>query len=154
MDPILDELDAALLHELQNDARKTNRDIAAAVAVAPSTSLERIRVLRRSGVIRGFHAEVDLKALGRQVQALVAVRIRPPSRTNIEAFRDWVRHLPETIAVFVVAGGDDFLIHVAVRDTDALYAFIIDRLTQRDEVADVRTSVIFEHLRRPAIEPM
>jgi DNA-binding Lrp family transcriptional regulator len=154
MEPTLDELDAALLHELQNDARKTNRDIAAAVAVAPSTSLERIRVLRRSGVIRGFHAEVDLKALGRQVQALVAVRIRPPSRTNIEAVRDWVRHLPETIAVFVVAGGDDFLIHVAVRDTDALYAFIIDRLTQRDEVADVRTSVIFEHLRRPAIEPM
>jgi DNA-binding Lrp family transcriptional regulator len=154
MDPILDELDTALLRELQNDARKTNRDIAAAVAVAPSTSLERIRVLRRSGVIRGFHAEVDLKALGRQVQALVAVRIRPPSRTNIEAFRDWVRQLPETIAVFVVAGGDDFLIHVAVRDTDALYAFIIDRLTQRDEVADVRTSVIFEHLRRPAIEPV
>jgi DNA-binding Lrp family transcriptional regulator len=154
MSPTLDELDAALLRELQNDARKTNRDIAAAVAVAPSTSLERIRLLRRTGVIRGFHAEVDLKALGRPVQALVAVRIRPPSRTNIEAFRDWVSHLPETVGVFVVAGGDDFLIHVAVPDTDALYGFVIDRLTEREEVADVRTSVIFEHLRRPAIEPL
>lgn len=154
MPTVLDELDAALLRELQNDARKTNRDIAAAVAVAPSTSLERIRLLRRSGVIRGFHADIDLKMLGRHVQALVAVRIRPPSRTNIEAFRDWVSRLPETVGVFVVAGGDDFLIHVAVPDTDALYGFVIDRLTQREEVADVRTSVIFEHLRRTAIEPL
>jgi DNA-binding Lrp family transcriptional regulator len=153
MEP-LDELDAALLRELQNDARKTNRDIAAAVDVAPSTSLERIRALRQRGVIRGFHADVDFKALGRHVQALIALRIRPPSRGTIDAFRDWVQQLPEVIGVFVVSGGDDFLVHVAVPDTDALYAFVIDRLTQRQELADVRTSVVYEHLRRPAIEPL
>jgi DNA-binding Lrp family transcriptional regulator len=150
----LDELDAALVRELQNDARKTNRDIAEAVDVAPSTSLERIRSLRHRGVIRGFHADVDLRALGRQVQALIAVRIRPPSRGNIEAFRDWVRELPETVGVFVVSGGDDFLIHVAVPTTDSLYAFVIDRLTERAEVADVRTSVVYEHLRRPVVQPL
>lgn len=153
-EPELDELDAALLRELQNDARKTNRDIADAVAVAPSTSLERIRSLRERGVIRGFHADASLPALGRHVQALIAVRIRPPSRTNIEAFRDWVRELPETVGVFVVSGSDDFLVHVAVRDTDALYAFVIDRLTERPEVADVNTSVVYEHLRRPVIEAL
>jgi len=152
--PDFDELDAAILRELQNDARKTNRDIADAVAVAPSTSLERIRSLRQRGVIRGFHADVDLRALGRDVQALIAVRIRPPSRTNIEAFRDWVRDLPETVGVFVVSGGDDFLIHVAVPHTDSLYAFVIDRLTERPEIADVRTSVVYEHLRRAAIEAL
>jgi DNA-binding Lrp family transcriptional regulator len=150
----LDELDSALLRELQNDARKTNRDIAEAVGAAPSTSLERIRLLRQRGVIRGFHADVDLKALGREVQALIAVRIRPPSRSNIEAFRDWVGELPETIGVFVVSGSDDFLIHVAVPHTDSLYAFVIDRLTDRPEVADVRTSVVYEHLRRTAPEPL
>src|SRR5215469_8801532 len=153
-DPRIDELDAAILRELQNDARKTNRDIAEAVDVAPSTSLERIRSLRQRGVIRGFHADVDLRALGRDVQALIAVRIRPPSRTNIEAFRDWVRDLPETVGVFVVSGGDDFLIHVAVPHTDSLYAFVIDRLTERPEVADVRTSVVYEHLRRSTIEAL
>jgi DNA-binding Lrp family transcriptional regulator len=137
----------ALLGGLQNNARQTNRDLAEAVGVAPSTSLERVRSLRERGVIRGYHAEVDLQALGRSVQALVAVRIRPPSRQNIEAFREWVAQLPETVGVFVVSGGDDFLVHVAVPNTDGLYAFVIDRLTERPEVADVRTSVVYEHRR-------
>jgi DNA-binding Lrp family transcriptional regulator len=143
----LDELDLALLAGLQNNARQTNRDLAEAVGVAPSTSLERVRSLRERGVIRGYHAEVDLQALGRSVQALVAVRIRPPSRQNIEAFREWVAQLPETVGVFVVSGGDDFLVHVAVPNTDGLYAFVIDRLTERPEVVDVRTSVVYEHRR-------
>jgi DNA-binding Lrp family transcriptional regulator len=150
----LDALDFALLRELQDDARQTNRDLAAAVHVSPSTSSERVRALRASGTIRGYHAAVDLPALGRRVQALTAVTIRPPSRENIEAFRDWAATLPELVGVFVVAGGDDFLLHVAVPDTDALYAFVIDRLTERPEVADVRTSVVYEHIRRPVLEPL
>lgn len=101
-----------------------------------------LRNLRQRGVIRGFHADVDLTALGPEVQAFTAVRIRPPSRSKIEAFRDLVAELRETIGVFVVSGSDDFLIHVAVQHADSLYAFVIDRLTDRPEVADVRTSVV------------
>src|SRR4051794_21085395 len=70
-------------------AALTNRDLAAAVHVSPSTSSERVRGLRGTGVIRGYHADVALEALGRRVQALIAVTIRPPSREHIEAFRDW-----------------------------------------------------------------
>ena len=104
-------------------------------------------------MLRGYHAVVDLPALGRSVKALIAVRIRP-ARHRIEAFRHFVTSLPETAAVFVVSGGEDFLIHVAVPDTNALYAFVIDRLTERPEVADVRTSIVYEHLRRPVLEPL
>jgi DNA-binding Lrp family transcriptional regulator len=150
----LDELDRHLIAALQNDARRTNRDLASSAGVAPSTSLERVRSLRDRGVIRGYHAEVDLSSIGRGVQALVAVRIRPPSRHNIESFRDWAVGLPETVGVFVVSGGDDFLVHVAVQDTEALYAFVIDRLTERAEVADVRTSVVYDHLVSRPVTPL
>ncbi|MEV4317427.1 Lrp/AsnC family transcriptional regulator [Actinocrispum sp. NPDC049592] len=149
----LDELDAAILRELQADARRTNRDIAEAVGVAPSTALERTRGLRERGIIRGAVLDVDLAAIGRGVQALIAVRIRPPNRAYIDAFRNWISREPETIGVFVVTGSEDFLIHVAVRDNQDLYAFVIDRLTQRPEVADVRTSVVYEHLRNTQIQP-
>ena len=144
---VLDELDTAILRELQADARKTNRDVAAAVGVSPTTALDRTRSLRDRGVIRGARLDVDLAAIGRPVQALIAVRIRPPSRRAIEAFRDWVRSLPETVGVFVTSGSEDFLIHVAVADNNALYSFVIDRLTEYADMADVRTSVIYEHLR-------
>ncbi|HEY6574189.1 MAG TPA: Lrp/AsnC family transcriptional regulator [Mycobacterium sp.] len=151
--PGLDELDKAILGELQSDARRTNRDIAAAVGVSPTTALDRTRGLRDRGVIRGALLDVDLAKIGRPVQALIAVRVRPPSRRNIEGFLEWVSTLPQTIGVFVVSGDEDFLVHVAVQDNDHLYAFVIDRLTERPEVADVRTSMVYQHIRNQAVVP-
>ncbi len=152
--PDLDDIDRGLIRELQRDARQSNRELAAAVHVSPSTSSERVRGLKADGIVRGYHADVSHAALNRHVQALTAVTIRPPTRANVEAFRKWVADLPELIGVFVVSGASDFLLHVAVPDTDALYAFVIDRLTERPEVADVRTSVVYEHIRRPVLEQL
>ena len=148
----LDELDKAIrgnsrqMHGAPTRHRRRRGSL-------PSTALERTRGLRDRGVIRGVVLDINLAAIGRGVQALIAVRIRPPSRRNIEGFRNWISQLPETIGVFVVSGGEDFLIHVAVRDNQDLYAFVIDRLTERSEVADVRTSVVYEHLHKTVITP-
>ena len=149
----LDELDKAILRELQVDARRTNRDVAAAVGVSPTTALDRTRSLRERGVITGASLDVDLAALDRGVQALIAVRIRPPSRATIDSFKNWVGRLPEVLEVFVTSGNEDFLIHVAVADNEQLYAFVIDRLTGRAEIADVRTSVVYEHVRNRQVVP-
>jgi len=149
----LDAIDSALLALLQNDARRTNRDLAKELGVAPSTCLERVRSLRRRGLVVGYHAQVDLAAVGRPLQALIAARVRPPNRAVIDGFRSFVEQLPEVLSVFVVSGGDDFLIHVAVRDTDQLQALVLDKLTRRKELADVRTSLVYEHLRKSEIAP-
>lgn len=149
----LDELDTAIVRELQRDARRTNRDVAAAVGVSPTTALDRTRALRDRGVITGSTLELDLAKIGRSVQALVAVRVRPPTRANIEGFREWAADLPEVVGVFVTSGAEDFLLHVAVPDNDHLYAFVIDRLTAKPEVADVRTSVVYEHIRSAPVLP-
>ena len=150
----MDATDWAIIRILQDDARISNRDLAARVHVSTSTSSERTRALYAAGVISGYHASIAMDALGRHVQALTAITVRPPTREHIEGFRNWAAGLPEVMSVFVVSGGSDFLLHVGVPDTDALYAFVIDRLTQRPEVADVNTSVVYEHLRRPVLEPL
>ena len=80
--PRLDATDWAILNVLQDDARTSNRDLATAVHVSPSTSSERVRNLKADGVIRGYHADVDYAVLGRHVQALTAVTIRPPTRST------------------------------------------------------------------------
>src|SRR6185295_10616975 len=110
----VDELDAAIVRHLQQDARQTNRELARAVGIAPSTCLERVRLLRARGVITGYHAEISLPALNRTVQALLHVQVRPLSREVIESFKSSITSLPEVLSVFVVAGADDFLVHVAV----------------------------------------
>lgn len=143
----MDELDSALVAALQADGRRTNRDLAAELGVAPSTALERVRALRARGVLTGIHATVDPAAIGRPVQALVTIRVRPQSRQVIHGFRDFVAALPQTIQLFVTTGPEDLLVHVAVPSTDALQDFVLDALTKRKEVAGVRTEVIFEHRR-------
>lgn len=140
----MDELDSALVQLLQRDARQTNRELARQLGIAPSTCLERVRSLERRGVIRGYHAEIDTAALNRGVQAFVAVQIRPLSRTVIDSFTEFVAGLPQVVSVFVVAGGDDFLIHVAVQDLDHLHAFLVDRLSRRREIISYRSSVIYQ----------
>lgn len=141
----MDDIDSALVAELQRDARRTNRDLARAVGVAPSTCLERVRLLRERGVLRGYTARVDLPCLGRQVQALITVQVRPLNREVIDNFHDSVIALPEVLAVFVLAGSDDFLVHVAVRDIEHLQAFLLDRFSRRREITGFRSSVIFQH---------
>ncbi|MEU8481909.1 MULTISPECIES: Lrp/AsnC family transcriptional regulator [unclassified Streptomyces] len=148
----MDELDSALLRLLQQDGRRSNRDLATELGIAPSTCLERVRSLRERGVLLGFHAEVDLTALGRGLQAMIAVRVRPPTRAVIEQFQAFVARMPEVLSVFVLTGTDDFLLHVAVRDADHLHAVVLDKLTERQELSDVRTSVVYGHLRKNVIE--
>lgn len=150
----LDRIDRAIVAALQNDARIPNNALAAQVGVAPSTCLGRVRALRARGVIRGFHADVALDALARGLEAIVAVRVRAHARTLVEDFRAYVLDLPEVVQVFHVTGADDFLLHVAVRDTDALRDFMLDRLTGRSEVGHLETRLIYEHVRRPVLEPL
>jgi DNA-binding Lrp family transcriptional regulator len=151
---VLDDIDSAIVRALQHDARQTNRDLARAVGIAPSTCLERVRLLRDRGVITGYHAEVRLPDLNRHVQALLNVQVRPLSRAVIEGFKAYVSGLPEVLSVFVVAGGDDFLVHVAVPSVDALHAFLMDRFTDRREIVGFRSSVIYQHTRNRVIEPL
>ena len=150
----MDELDEAIVAHLQTDARQTNRELARAIGVAPSTCLQRVRSLRERGIITGFHAEVDLTALNRGVQALLHVQVRPLSRTVIEGFKAYAMALPEVLSVFVVAGGDDFLVHVAVPDVDSLHGFLMDKFSGRREIVGFRSSVIYQHTRKPVIEPI
>lgn len=150
----MDELDSAIVRHLQRDARQTNRDLARTLGIAPSTCLERVRALRERGVITGYHAEISLPALNRHVQAMLSVQIRPLSRKVIEGFKAYLATLPEVLSVFVVTGGDDFLVHVAVPSVDGLHAFLMDKFSQRREIVGFRASVIYQQSRNPVIEPL
>ncbi|MBI5836597.1 MAG: Lrp/AsnC family transcriptional regulator [Candidatus Eisenbacteria bacterium] len=143
----LDRMDLEILAELQNNARLSNKELASRVGLAPSSCLERVRRLLTEGTIRGFHAEVEPAALGIGLQALIAVRLRRHSLAMVRAFRGHAAGLPEMLAVYHLAGAQDFLLHVAVRDVEHLRALAVNELTSRPEVDHVETSLIFEHSR-------
>ena len=149
--PSVDAIDRAMLELLARDARITNQALADRVGIAPSTALARLRSLRDRGVIRGFHAEVDLAALGRPLQALIAVRLAVHAREQIDAFTDAVRELPGVLMVFHLTGVTDYLVWVAAADAHDLREFVVDHLATHPSVAHAETSLIYEHRRGPGI---
>lgn len=78
----MDEVDSAIIRELQANARLSNRELAARIGIAASSCHVRTRLLRDRGVLAGFHADVDLAKVGLAVQALIAFQVRPLSRSS------------------------------------------------------------------------
>jgi DNA-binding Lrp family transcriptional regulator len=149
--PELDAVDRAMVEILAADARITNQALAERVGVAPSTALTRLRALRERGVIQGFHAELDMAALGRPLQALVAVRLAVHAREQIDAFTNAVRTLQGVLMVFHLTGVTDYLVWVAAADAQGLREFVVDHLATHPSVAHAETSLIYEHRRGPGI---
>jgi DNA-binding Lrp family transcriptional regulator len=149
--PQLDELDRAILEHLSVDARIPNNRLAEKVGLAPSTCLARVRALREAGVVRGFHAEIDLGALGRPLQAMVAVRLAVHAREQIEDFTNHVRSLPGVLSIFHMTGQTDYLIWIAAADAHDLREFVVDHLATHPATAHAETSLIYEHRRGPGI---
>jgi DNA-binding Lrp family transcriptional regulator len=145
--PYLDRTDRAIIALLQQDARLTNKELAARVGIAQSTCSERVRRLERTGVFVGFHAEIDPRMLGVGLQALIAVRLQRHERTQVDRFRRYAESLPEVVAFYHMAGSDDFLVHVVVRDSDHLRDIAMGAFTAQPEVTHIETSIIFEHTR-------
>ncbi|MCI9888044.1 Lrp/AsnC family transcriptional regulator [Micrococcales bacterium 31B] len=143
----LDGVDRHILDLLALNARMPNSAIAEAVGIAPSTCLGRIRHLVETGVIKGFTIDVDPSALGRPLQAMISVRIQAGAREQIPAFMERMKALPEVLAVYFLGGTNDFMVHIAARDSDDLRHFVVEHLSIHPEVGATETSVIFDHIR-------
>ena len=147
-----DRIDDAILRALQNNARLSNKELANRVGLAPSSCLERVRRLQQRGVLQGYRAVVDPKALGVGLQAFVAVRLSQHSREVVETFRAHLLSLEEVVSVYHTGGENDFIVHVAVRDADHLRDLALDAFTTRQEVARLNTALVYEQV-QPGVLP-
>jgi DNA-binding Lrp family transcriptional regulator len=147
--PRLDRIDRHLVRLLQEDGRLSNKALAAAAGIAPSTCSERVQRLVDRGVFIGFHAEVEPEVMGIGLEALVAVRLRRHAEDDVERFWLHVEQMPEVISVYHLSGANDFLCHVVVEDAQHLRQVAVSGFTTLQEVAHIETSIIFEHRAKP-----
>ncbi|HEY6576516.1 MAG TPA: Lrp/AsnC family transcriptional regulator [Mycobacterium sp.] len=143
----LDDTDRRILTALHADARISNSALAELVGIAPSTCHGRVRRLQDVGVIRGFYADIDPAAIGLSLQAMISVSLQSNARGRIGTFIHHIRRRPQVMDVYFLAGADDFILHVAAKDTDDLRSFVVENLNADADVAGTQTSLIFEHLR-------
>jgi DNA-binding Lrp family transcriptional regulator len=146
----IDDTDRRILTALHADARIPNNALADIVGIAASTCHGRVKRLQEIGVIRGFYTDVDPAAIGRPLQAMISVSLQASARGKIRSFIRQIRKLPQVIDVYFLAGADDYILHVAARDTEDLRSFVVENLNADPDVAGTQTSLIFEHLRGAA----
>lgn len=145
----LDPIDRKIIEELQANGRITNAELADRVGVAASTCIARVRNLVTRRVISGFTAAVDPRAMGLDLQVLVSVTVRSGARQQIAEMSDQLRTLPEVMQLFFLGGVEDFIIHLAARDSDHVRDFVMEHLSTHPAVSSTRTSIVFSHHQNP-----
>ena len=138
----LDRTDLRLLALLQRDGRASNADLATQVNLSPSACLRRIQRLESAGVVAGYAARLDPKALGLGLQAFVRVQLEKHGAPGIERFVRAVQDWDEVVACHALTGDMDYLLHVYVRDLEHFSRFLLDRLLDASGVADVNSSFV------------
>ena len=138
----LDSIDRAILRELQADGRISNLELAGRVHLSPSACLRRVKRLEDSGVIAGYAARVDPKAVGLGLQAFVRVQLERHDPASVQQFGDRVQAWDEVVACYALTGDMDYLLHVVVEDLEHFSRFLLDNLLNASGVADVNSSFV------------
>ncbi len=137
----LDRIDRQILRDLQADGRITNVELAQRAGISAPPCLRRVRALETAGFIRGYHADIEPKAMGYNVTVFAHVGLSSQAEHDLEAFEALIRQWPEVRECHMLAGETDFLLKVVARDWDAYQNFLTTRLTAAPNVSHVKSAL-------------
>ena len=137
----LDQIDRHLLVELQAEGRITNVELAHRVGLTAPPCLRRVRALEESGVIRGYHADLDASKLGFAITVFALVSLKSQAEEALRQFEDHVRALPEVRECHMLNGEIDFILKIVSKDLQSFQEFLTSKLTPAPNVASVKTSL-------------
>ncbi|MGI9370080.1 MAG: Lrp/AsnC family transcriptional regulator [Ruegeria sp.] len=138
----LDEIDRMILAELQADGRMTNVELAKRVGISAPPCLRRVRTLEEAGLIRGYHAEVNARELGFEVQVFAMVGLESQAETELRAFEERCRDWPLVRECHMLNGEVDFILKCVAPDLSSFQQFLTGELLTTSNVASVKTSLV------------
>lgn len=138
----LDPIDRKILAELQADGRMTNVELAKRVGISAPPCLRRMRTLEESGYIRGYHAQVDIRELGFEVQVFAMVGLQSQAESDLSTFENLCRGWPLVRECHMLNGEVDFILKCVAPDLSSFQTFLTGELTAADNVASVKTSLV------------
>jgi DNA-binding Lrp family transcriptional regulator len=146
----LDAIDWRILKELQANGRMTNVDLAERVGITPPPCLRRVRALEDAGILKGYTALIDEKAVGFDVIAFALVGLHAQAEADLRAFEDRVLRWPVVREAYMLSGESDYILKCLAPDLPTFQDFILNELTSAPNVASVKTTLV---IRRAKSEP-
>jgi DNA-binding Lrp family transcriptional regulator len=138
----LDPIDRKILAELQRDGRMTNVELARRVGISAPPCLRRVRTLEEDGYISGYHARVNARALGFEVQVFAMVGLTSQAEADLSAFEALCRSWPLVRECHMLNGEVDFMLKCVAPDLSTFQSFLTGELTAAPNVASVKTSLV------------
>jgi len=138
----LDQIDRNILAELQADGRMTNVELARRVGISAPPCLRRVRALEEAGYIQGYHADVNARSLGFEVQVFAMVSLEKQAEVDLSAFEALCRQWPLVRECHMLNGEIDFILKCVAPDLSTFQSFLTGELTAADNVASVKTSLV------------
>lgn len=143
----LDRYDREILRALQADGRLTNQELADRIGLSPSPCLRRVRALEEAGLIRGYRALVDAKALGLSLMALIHISMDQHTPERFQNFETEIAAIPEVLECLLITGQSaDYQLKVVVRDMDAYQELLLNRITRIRGVTGVHSSFVLRRV--------
>jgi len=146
----LDATDYHILELLQEDARRSYRDLGERVGLGAASVHARVQRLERDGVIRAYRADVDAEKVGRPLTAFVSIGLggasKPRDRPRLESVAEALENHPDVVEVYAVTGEDDLLVKVREDDIKGLERLLIRVLDPLDGVRKTTTTIVVRTL--------
>lgn len=150
----MDAKDRQIIRALQQDGRLTNLDLAARVNLSPSPCLRRVRLLEEAGIITGYAAVVEPRAVGLRVSAFIRITLARHDREAVARFEAQVQDIEEILDCHLLTGEADYLLRVMVPDLDAYEAFVRNRLHTIAGINSITTSLVYGTVKSSRILPV
>lgn len=150
----LDAIDLHILRILQEDGRITNLELSQKIGLSPAPTLERVKKLEKSGIIQGYHAQLNKVKLKLGVSVFVQVSLQRQVENVIMKFRERVREIPEITECYQITGNADYLLKVVVTDIPAFEKLISTTFAKMEEVGHLQTMVIISEVKQSKILPI
>jgi len=138
----LDPIDRKILAELQADGRMTNVELAKRVGISAPPCLRRVRTLEEQGFIKGYHADVDARELGFEVQVFASVGLQKQAEADLSAFEERCHDWPLVRECHMLNGEVEFILKCVAPDLSTFQRFLTEELTAAENVASVKTSLV------------
>jgi len=137
----LDNTDLKILSLLQAKGRITNVELASRVGISAPPCLRRVRALERAGLIQGYHADLDTRALGYEVTVFAMVGLHSQAEADLQAFESLVASWPMVRECHMLNGEIDFILKIVASDLSTFQTFLTENLTAAPNVGSVKTSL-------------
>lgn len=137
----LDRIDRKILHDLQENGRMTNVELAARAGISAPPCLRRVRTLEEAGVIKGYHADIDANTLGFGITVFAQVGLSNQSETDLKKFEELVKSWPLVRECYLVSGDADYILKIVAEDWDAYQKFLTTHLTAAPNLSHIKSAL-------------